>query len=1785
MNSSYRVRTQIGVDKSVPVDLEQDFEVLEILSLKIYQREIYNRVCSDYGVICGRIFANNGFGIPNAKISLFIPLSDDDSRNPEITDLYPFTSIDNLDVNGYRYNLLPKEQSHSGHVPTGTFPTREEILLQKDYSEVYEKYYKYTVKTNDSGDYMIFGMPVGSYTIVVDIDLSDIGQFSLTPQDLIRMGMATESQVSGSKFISSSNLNSLPQIINITKQVEVLPLWGNEEICQPSITRTDFDLTLEANVDLTPTSVFIGSIMSTEDEISVSNICKVNKKVGDFCKLVAGPGQILAIRHTINYDTDPLSPTYGYPQLEEYKLPNNGQVIDENGAWLVELPMNLDYVYTNEFGEQVISTDPNIGVPTKAKYRFKIKWNQSPSLSEEIRRGYFLVPNVKEWGWGAPGNSYEDDENPAFFPQYSQNDDYKRYQQSYAFSLDWNDYGDPDTTEGQQMLQEAINCEDRFFLFEFKKVYTISQLMDKYKNGNNDKYIGIKNILNGDCSSENNKYPVNDGHKGSSIMFLIFRYLLSTTKMLLFPIAVVLHAVSLVVYIVQFLLQWLIWSIYAPIYYFIQGLVNVVNWLAPGSPLSNPFNKTPAQLSRIIFDKVRIKQIPLPLLLQSEGDCTFCSCKENESSQEYSNPLAASLLSEAGNSCNFPLNDGGQTNTVIDLGGNLNIDFQVVVGGLSSSSSNASIRIPTSAYIQPYSDGGLNFDEDKDWIFSNHLTFAERQNVSNTKQKYFSNSNLIRTYVEPTLNGEQFHTDNTLIYLINGCDDIYKTGNLIVFQDPSLSLDLNGEIAAIPNEDGGYQITGTSTSATSVNIVYAPLGSSLTETKTYNLPLKDSVDYIKYAKYKFDLEYFQVVTAITYNDLVTLGSNTATSLESHGTYYHRIFRSPFMINMAESQSGNDGSKFKVKPKGYVSLNSGLFSDLTNSKVVILVRGVDPYSPKYNIKYDISRLLNRPNGTVFVEGDYRLNVPIQPGGTSIENKQRSTRHHLIANNNSGDVYGGKLFFPSWFFQPGSEFQPFQTEMTKYYGSMDSSLTNNFSVLSGYANETKLTSQQVNYPSSNIMSVRMFGGSLDCGLGTSFGCNIFTAHREIEGDQKWGIPEKPEDGVIVNGITENGGNTWGGSGYMLYTSSYCGDSVEGASLMWQVFGQHNNNNWRRSRAIYYSPAYTTTSGVTGTYGTDGKTLINNSTNIVFRSDRLPTSTTEKRNGNNSLLFTQNKNFTAFVINDEGETVASSDSSVDGIDFEQAFFDDGSTLQGINDQVVASFSDCQNAVPFKCYNITEDGVVIIDDFPDCTTGPFNVPFFQNGNGCYRLVTVPIIGIPYDFVRINEWYRRIVTNLFLCMDGIEYDYYNNWITGNLFMPTFYLTTFSDSANRPNRKYCNDILVYHEASKNFYYRSSPYRYGYGFIGARTRQKNEIAGLNNYVRGNYRNLKTPTTIINLGPLTSYTQELTQGVGYSGYIANYLTPTSYRDITDITNFFVISRQLESSYEQNVNLSIGLTLAVINPGLLFLFGVGDPLKNFFGERNSRENNKVDADLAQLISINSEFGVRPFSPGGYPSSSSVRIMPLYNLFDFNTITLLILTGASALLTPAKFVTGIFFESYNFKRDALTPKRIVWNNNAQVPFQPNDITNYPQPSQEVPFYQWNLDYVTRAQFIELPLNINVPYPLLNHEIIFGSWKNDWNTEPITNNLTFFSRKIQDMDRTNNTSRYFMPNTNKAKYMKGFIYNVDESGNLEESLVNITESNYSVGAPYHFYFGLKKGRSAMDLFFIKYVDTEIVID
>jgi hypothetical protein len=150
MSDSIRIRTTPnGSDKYLKVNLKQDFDFIEILSLKISQEDAYRKFCSDYGVIVGRVIINNGFGVPNAKVSVFIPLDDIDKNNPEIKGLYPFEVITDKDSEGIRYNLLPKngDPTNVCSTPVGTFPNKREVLDNSTMLEVYCKYYKFTTTT------------------------------------------------------------------------------------------------------------------------------------------------------------------------------------------------------------------------------------------------------------------------------------------------------------------------------------------------------------------------------------------------------------------------------------------------------------------------------------------------------------------------------------------------------------------------------------------------------------------------------------------------------------------------------------------------------------------------------------------------------------------------------------------------------------------------------------------------------------------------------------------------------------------------------------------------------------------------------------------------------------------------------------------------------------------------------------------------------------------------------------------------------------------------------------------------------------------------------------------------------------------------------------------------------------------------------------------------------------------------------------------------------------------------------------------------------------------------------------------------------------------------------------------------------------------------------------------------------------------------------------------------------------------------------------------------------
>lgn len=78
MANSYRIKTQIGEDQTLNVQIDQEFDFLEILSMKIQSEDIYTRNCADYGVVVGRVVANGGYGVPNVKVSVFVPIQEED---------------------------------------------------------------------------------------------------------------------------------------------------------------------------------------------------------------------------------------------------------------------------------------------------------------------------------------------------------------------------------------------------------------------------------------------------------------------------------------------------------------------------------------------------------------------------------------------------------------------------------------------------------------------------------------------------------------------------------------------------------------------------------------------------------------------------------------------------------------------------------------------------------------------------------------------------------------------------------------------------------------------------------------------------------------------------------------------------------------------------------------------------------------------------------------------------------------------------------------------------------------------------------------------------------------------------------------------------------------------------------------------------------------------------------------------------------------------------------------------------------------------------------------------------------------------------------------------------------------------------------------------------------------------------------------------------------------------------------------------------------------------------
>jgi hypothetical protein len=377
MSRNIRIQTKPNDgDKYVKVKLDHSFDFLEILSLRLTQADVYRKFAADYGVIVGRVIANGGFGVPNAKVSVFIPLDSNES-NPLIKELYPYQTINDVNNQGIRYNLLEDLAQRSCHTPVGTFPNKRKVLDNDVWLEIYDKYYKFTTSTNFAGDFMLFGVPTGNQNMHMDVDLSNIDYISLKPYDLIEQGYTETLFESKTNFKSGTDLGSLVQIQSKDYAVNVLPFWGDLEENEVGINRVDFVL----NTEIIPNATFFGSIFTDSKKSSIRKQCQPRETLGKNCDLATGVGNIEMIRRVSNTSNE----------VELIQI--ESKQIDENGNWAFTIPMNLNKFITDEFGNLVPSEDPNVGIATTTKVRFRMAIKEHLN-GLKFRNAHYLVPNM-----------------------------------------------------------------------------------------------------------------------------------------------------------------------------------------------------------------------------------------------------------------------------------------------------------------------------------------------------------------------------------------------------------------------------------------------------------------------------------------------------------------------------------------------------------------------------------------------------------------------------------------------------------------------------------------------------------------------------------------------------------------------------------------------------------------------------------------------------------------------------------------------------------------------------------------------------------------------------------------------------------------------------------------------------------------------------------------------------------------------------------------------------------------------------------------------------------------------------------------------------------------------------------------------------------------------------------------------------------------------------------------------------------------------------------------------
>ena len=1074
-----------------------------------------------------------------------------------------------------------------------------------------------------------------------------------------------------------------------------------------------------------------------------------------------------------------------------------------------------------------------------------------------------------------------------------------------------------------------------------------------------------------------------------------------------------------------------------------------------------------------------LSSIPLPNL--SYPDCDACDCESRPAGQAENLPEGVDNSTVLFNANQYEFYD-----RLIALGNDNEIKeswmakyrygFQSSMSGFDDGENNYDF---TKA---PFMDddrnaGGNPFTNYKTWSLD--IPLPERMNLFNLKSKYHTTGSFnrieVRVNKDNPSNAGLFHNDNVLAIV---CDpetlNLFPNGQILTFQNVDNSVDPN-----ISGFTTGYTKTGNY-GVTVVNANPASPGTAASRTyqvtgTTESLVQDSTGQWVGQYKFPADVEYYQVITAQTVSSFTATTQNFGGSMPQSPTNsgysagsnltfmqrylfgYQRVQRygpsvnDPWEYPDDNTTGGGDSGMFEQNG-GNFRLNS----DYRNHIVVFLVRGVDMYTDRQDIEYDLSRLYGLSSGGPKVRGYYKMNIPIQPytSGTN----WRLPRHNLIPNN--AGTSSGFLFFDSWTFTPGTNFQSFNTKNHLDYSCLDSlnvkiGTSNNTSYLNEFGNTNQALSLNKSVTSWDTM--------------INYG--------------------SPVDGYR--------------SGYQNL------EIVEGGS----VIMANSTNTPARSNYRYFSPTYFTQ------YPND--TLPMTSSNrIVMRAERLPSSDVKDRR----FVLHQNGAFAMYQLSDVGGSSLLVPTYTTGTETNGDLSDDFAEDGGNVAQTVLATFNCESMVPLKCYSGDGENFDVRPLTDDC----YYVGNAQQGvtkmyKGCYYLLQRNFF-IAADFNIFAEWRQRFRFMFALCRGVVSLTFTNNWINGGLYMYSFFkddiynqplsATTYN---SLPTYKYCRNCVAFGETNNQFFYRASPYNGGTDqFTGKPSPTKNNG---DPYSAQNLRLLGNPTTLMDLGPKDQLLAEVCLSGDFDGYVANQIPSTSYQETADLLQLFAISR-------------------LSNSNLLELWtSTGDSsIQSLF----SRSKDRLDGDIVQLLSINSELSVKPYTGDNYGDS---------NLSFTNN--------------PVGPTLGLFFSADTITRDLVTPGRITFQDSTI-----SYLTNYYGfEDQTVPYQAWKIDPAGGT--------------------IFGTQLNDWSAKYSTD-ITLI--KYQSVDRLlgGNTSSQqpTFPSevTTPTTQIPGFIYNSQSTGGInptitpKNTLSGPLPGSMITGAPFLFYFGLRRGKTAMNKFITTYL-------